>query len=121
MENHYHDEQEIRAVVTGFEECTTGKADFTHVSHLTVATYYLCRLTPDESFEKMRSGLFRFLDHRGIDRTKYKEQLTRDWITLVHGVVAQMGPDTSVVDVTNEVIQKYGKLRLPEAANGETQ
>ena len=121
MDKYYNNQQEIEAVVTGFEMCTTGKDDFSHVNHLTVATYYLCRSTPDESFEKMRLGLFRFLDHHGIDRAHYKEQLTRDWIALVQQVVEKMGAETPIVDVTNDVIQRFGKLRIPESANHESQ
>lgn len=120
MERYYQTEQEIEAVVAGFENCTTAKEDFSHLSHLTVATYYLCRSNPDDSFEKIRSGLFRFLDHHHIDRTKYQEQLTRDWITLIHGVVEQLGTEALMVNVTNEVIRKFGQHRIAEPANNES-
>ena len=62
----YQNEKEIAAVVAGFEKCTTGKDEFTHRSHLTVAVYYLRNSTPDQAFRKMRAGLFRFLDHHGV-------------------------------------------------------
>ena len=65
---HYQTAQEIEAVVAGFENCTTANEQFTHLSHLTVAAYYLCTSTPDETFEKMRFGLLRFLDHHGVGR-----------------------------------------------------
>ena len=114
MENYYNNEQEIEAVVTGFEKCTTGKEDFTHLSHLTVATWYLRHSTPDEAFEKMRAGLFRFLDHHGIGRAKYKEQLTRDWIALIQGVIEKMDPETNLINATNVVIDRLGNFRVPE-------
>ncbi|HSS22196.1 MAG TPA: hypothetical protein VLL54_19150 [Pyrinomonadaceae bacterium] len=120
MENYYDNQQQIEDVVTGFETCATGKDEFSHASHLTVATYYLCRSTLDESFETMRAGLFRFLDYHGIDRTNYKEQLTRDWIALVHSVVEEGRPGMTLIDITNEVIRKYGKFRLPETTKDET-
>ena len=57
----YQNVQEIEAVVAGFEDCTTSKDAFTHLSHLTVGAYYLQTSTQDIAFEKMRVGLFRFL------------------------------------------------------------
>ncbi len=120
MNDYYKTEDEIQAVVAGFENCTTGKEDFSHLSHLTVATYYLCHSNPADSLEKIRSGLFRFLDYHGISRQKYKEQLTRDWIDLVQGVVEQMGAEASVVNVANEVIRKFGRSRIPGATNTES-
>ena len=120
MNAYYKTEAEILAVVKGFEKCTTGKDDFSHISHLTVATYYLCRSNPSESFEKMRLALLRFLDYHSTDRTHYKEQLTRDWIALIRQVVEQMEPETTLVDVTNEVIQRFGEFRIPEPGNEES-
>ena len=116
----YNNEQEIHAVITGFEHCATAKDEFGHRSHLTVAVYYLRNSTPDQAFQKMRDGLFRFLDHHGIDRTKYKEQLTRDWIALVQGVIEQTDPETSLVSVTNVVIERLGKFRIPNDGSRET-
>jgi hypothetical protein len=113
MENYYNNEQEIEAVVAGFEQCTTGKDEFTHLSHLTVATYYLRHSTLRDAFEKMRDGLIRFLDHHGVGRVKYKEQLTRDWITLIQDVIEKMDPECSLIEVTNVVLQRLGNLQIP--------
>lgn len=112
MRDHYQTEKEIEAVVAGFEQCTTGKDEFTHLSHLTVAVYYLRYSTPDQAFQQMRSGLFRFLDHHGVGRTKYNETLTRSWITLIQSVIEQMNPDVSLVAVTNEVLERLGDSRI---------
>jgi hypothetical protein len=113
MRDHYQDEQEIDAVVAGFEECTTGKDEFTHLSHLTVAVYYLRNSSPDQAFEKMRSGLFRFLEHHGVGRTKYNEQLTLSWLTLIQSVIKQMDPNLSLLAVTNAVLERLGDSRIP--------
>jgi len=112
MMDHYESDLEIEAVVAGFEECTTGKAEFTHLSHLTVAVYYLRQANPDKAFQKMRSGLFRFLDNHGIDRAKYKEDLTRTWIALVQQVLEEVGPDASLVVSTNTVLERLGDSRM---------
>jgi hypothetical protein len=117
MGDHYQTEQEIDAVVAGFEQCTTGKDEFTHLSHLTVAVYYLRHSTPDQAFQKMRSGLFRFLDHHGVGRKKYNEQLTFSWMTLIRSVIQQMDQDLSLVAVTNEVLERLGDSRIPIAGH----
>jgi hypothetical protein len=110
--NYYKDEQEIEAVVTGFEQCTTGKDQFTHLSHLTCAVYYLRQSPPDEAFEKMRDGLLRFLDHHGVGRSKYKDKLTHNWIVLTQGVLQEMNSDDSLLLVTNAVLERLGDSRM---------
>jgi hypothetical protein len=114
--DHYNNEQEIHAVITGFERCTTGKDEFGHRSHLTVAVYYLRNSTPDQAFQKMRDGLLGFLDHHAVGRTKYKEQLTHSWITLIQSVLEQMDPKSSLVEVTNEVLRRLGESRIQNRA-----
>ena len=112
MPNQYQSEAEIAAVVEGFEKCTTDKADFTHLSHLTVATYHLRNSSPEEALQKVRRGLLRFLDHHGIGQTKYKERLTQAWMERVQSVIEQMEPDASLVAVTNEVIVRLSDSRM---------
>lgn len=116
MNNHYETENEIDAVVAGFEQCTTGKSDFTHLSHLTVAVYYLRNSTPEETFHKMSAGLFRFLDHHGIGRAKYDAELTRSWIALVQSVIEQLDSKLSLVAVTNTVLERLGRLTNRDSA-----
>ena len=113
MRDYYQNEQEIHAVVAGFEACTTGKEQFTHLSHLTVAVYYLRTSSPDQAFAKMRSGLFRFLDHHGAGRTKYNEQLTLSWLTLIQSVIEKMDPNLSLLAITNAVLERLGNSRIP--------
>src|SRR5258705_11568336 len=117
--DYYKDEHEIEAVVAGFEQCTTEKDKFTHLSHLTVAVYYLRQSTHDEAFQRMRSGLFHFLDHHGVGRGKYKEELTRNWITLIQGVLEEMNSDDSLLLVTNAVLERLGNSRIPEVGDQE--
>jgi hypothetical protein len=112
MSDHYQTKQEIEAVVTGFENCTTGKADFTHLSHLTVAVCYLRDLTPEQAFQKMSAGLFRFLDHHSVGRAKYSEQITRAWLTLVHEVMKGLDSQLSTVAIANVVLDRLGSSRI---------
>ena len=87
MAAYFQTDQEIVAVVAGFENCTTSKEGFTHLSHLTVAAYYLCNSNPDETFENMRFGLLRFLDHHGVDPAKYNDRVTWAWIKEIHRII----------------------------------
>jgi hypothetical protein len=112
MPDQYQSEPQIVAVVSGFENCTTGKDEFTHLSHLTVGTYYLCHSTPEEAFQKMRVGLLRFLDHHGIDRTKYKDRLTHAWIQEIQTVIEQTEAGASLVEVTNAVLDRLSCARI---------
>ena len=112
MREHYHTDDEIIAVVNGFENCTTPKDQFTHQSHLTVATYYLCNSTADESFAKMRSGLLRFLNHHGVDPAKYNDHVTWAWIEQVQSVIEQMDDEASLVTIMNAVLQRLSCYQL---------
>ena len=109
---HYKNESEIESVVEGFELCTTGVDDFKHLDHLTVAVSYLSRSTPEQAFQKMCSGLLRFLDHHEVGRAKYDEQLTMKWIKLVQNAMAEMNPGLSLLEITNLVIERFGETRV---------
>ena len=112
MGQHYQTAEEIEAVVSGFENCTTSKEEFTHLSHLTVATYYICNSTAEESFEKMRSGLLRFLKHHGVNTAKYSDRVTRAWLEQVHQVCELMNQEASLVVIVNKVIADLGTTRI---------
>ncbi len=107
----YETEAEIKAVVHGFESCTTPKENFTHRSHLTVAVWYLLHSTPEEALEKMRTALFRFLAHHGVGREKYHETLTIFWIQLVQKAIIEVGQN-SVVLTTNELLERLAEPRV---------
>ena len=116
MSDHYHSDDEVAAVVAGFENCTTTEDKFTHLSHLTVATYYLRTSTPEETFAKMRLGLLRFLNHHGGDPAKYNDRVTRAWIKQVQNVIDQMDDKSSLVAITNVVLDRLVHFQIPRAA-----
>ena len=119
MADYFKTEQEIEAVVSGFENCTTSKEGFTHLSHLTVATCYLCNSTPEEAFEKMRSGLLRFLKHHGVNSGKYSDRVTWAWIEQIRQVCQLRNQDSSLVEIVNRVIAQLGPSRIPIERDGE--
>lgn len=119
MADYFRSEQEIEAVVSGFESCTSSKEEFTHLSQLTVATYYLCNSTPEESFAKMRTGLVRFLNHHGVNPAKYSDRVTRAWIEQIRQICELMNQESSLVEMVNKVIADLGTARIPIERNDE--
>ena len=119
MADYFKTEQEIEAVVSGFENCTTSKEGFTHLSHLTVATCYLCNSTPEEAFEKMRSGLLRFLKHHGVNRAKYSDRVTWAWIEQIRQVCQLTNQESSLVEIVNRVIAQLVHSRIAIERDGE--
>ncbi|HEX8845976.1 MAG TPA: hypothetical protein VF791_15095 [Pyrinomonadaceae bacterium] len=113
-ENYFKSADEIEAVVRGFEECTLPDAEFSHPAHLIVALSYLhvSGLTTSSAAERMRAGLYRFLDHYGIDRRKYNETITLFWIKLVRGFLDRTEASRPFCDIANEMIRAYGTSRL---------
>lgn len=119
MADHYHTDEEIEAVVAGFENCTTAKEKFTHLSHLTVAAYYLRTSTPHETFEKMRFGFLRFLDHHGVGPAKYSDRVTWAWIEKIQNVIEQMQPGLSLLAVINAALDCLRDLRIAVARDDQ--
>src|SRR6185295_15922701 len=112
MSQPFTNENEIAAVVAGFETCTTAKDEFRHRDHLTVAVWYLHDSTPPEAITKMRVSLHRFLDYHSIDPQKYKEDVTVAWIEAIHELLSGLEPETSLVDATNIVHERFADQRI---------
>ena len=102
--NRYASEEEIENVVRGFETCATGKEEFRHPQHLTVAVWYLHTMDRDAALDRMRSGLLRFIDHHGVDKGKYSESVTVYWIDQIAGELEGLGPDVSLLEKCNTVL-----------------
>ena len=112
MTRHYQTEEEIEAVVRGFEGCTTEKGAFTHLDHLTVAVWYLRHFNEVEALNQMRTGLLRFLAHHDVPQGKYKEGLTVSWMNLTRKTLAELPSSWSLVDATNVLLERLGKSDL---------
>ena len=110
--SNYQNEEEIEAVIRGFESCTTAAADFTHAKHLTVAVWYLSRGTATEALTKMRDNLFRFVDHHNVSREKYNETVTLLWLKLTRKFLDEADTSRSFVETTNRLIEALGDSRL---------
>jgi hypothetical protein len=100
----YQTEQEIEAVVQGFETCATPGDDFHHREHLVVAVYYLQTLSPSAAVARMRAGLLRFLEHHGEDTQKYSEEVTVFWVEEIARKLEEVGAEVSLLTKCNHVI-----------------
>jgi hypothetical protein len=112
MTNIYKTPTEIEAVVLGFESCATGRDDFKHREHLTVAVSYLTGSTQKQAAAKMRTSLRRFLAHHGVGSEKYNETLTVFWVAMVRQTLAEIRTDSSLVEKCNRVIEALGNPAL---------
>lgn len=112
--NYYKSEDEIEAVVTGFENCTLPDSEFKHAEHLTVALSYLhrSRLTVEEATTRMREALYRFLDRYADDRQAYNETITLFWVELVNSFLERTDTARPVKEIANKLIESFGNSNL---------
>ena len=113
----YDSEEEIERLVRDFESCSIPAADFHHREHLTVAVWYLQTLSRAEAVNQMRAALLRFLDHHGVDRKKYSEEVTVFWVDAVASKLEEIGLDAPLVEKCNQVISALASstARTPAA------
>jgi hypothetical protein len=102
--NRFQSEEEIENVVRDFETYQTDADDFRHPEHLAVAVWYVHTMDRDSALDRMRSGLLRFLEHHGVDKGKYSEAVTVFWIDKITAKLNELGPDISLVDKCNTVL-----------------
>jgi hypothetical protein len=74
-------DQDFRAA---FEACMVAPAQFNHAAHVQLAYIYLVEADVNLAVQKMRDALLNFLDHNGIEKTKFHETITRAWVMAVH-------------------------------------
>jgi hypothetical protein len=106
--SYYKSEHEIETLVRDFESCKIDKTEFRHAQHLTVAAWYVQTMGREAALDRMRAGLFRFLDHHGVDRKKYDETITVYWIERIADKLNELGDGALFVDKCNEVVKLKG-------------
>lgn len=72
-----------RAFRTEFEACTYPPAGFDHRAHIRLAYTCLCEQDTDTAYESVRRALLSFLEHHGVEISKYHDTITRAWIMAV--------------------------------------
>ncbi len=107
----YENEEEIVAVIRGFEDATISRDDWKHAEHLTVGLYYLTRYDLETATKMMRDGIFKLLAAFKVDLTKempYHETLTVFWMQSISDFIASRN-GISMLDKANELVANYDK------------
>jgi hypothetical protein len=85
-----------------FETCVLSPSEFTHRAHLRLAYVYLVEHDDDMACQFMRDSLLRFLNHHGVDISKFHETMTRAWILAVrHFMEHDSGADSANTFIDN--------------------
>lgn len=113
----YDSQEKIERLVRDFESCAIQAADFHHREHLIVTVWYLQTLSRAEVVERMRSGLLRFLDHHGVDRKKYSEEVTVFWVDAVASRLDEIGAQATVLEKCNQVIDALATVRTSDVSS----
>lgn len=106
----YGSAAEVEAVVRKFEACAISPSDFKHHAHLTVALWYLWRLSMTDATARMRESLFRFLKHHGAQG--YNETITIFWLRVVRNFLDDQSPSHNLMEMANELTATYQDSRL---------
>jgi len=103
--------EDILAIVRGFEDGTISRAEWRHAEHLTVALYYVSHHDLETALTKMRDGIFNLLKSFGVDLAKempYHETLTVFWLRTVSDYKNSKN-GTSIVEICNELVKRFDK------------
>ncbi|HEX8843335.1 MAG TPA: hypothetical protein VF791_01760 [Pyrinomonadaceae bacterium] len=112
----YSKPEEIAELVAAFESCALPREKWTHRAHLTVALWYLARYDAAAAVELIREGIQRFNRARGIITTKtsgYHETITLFYILIITKYLREAGADAPLVELLNNLLQRYGDKSLP--------
>jgi len=103
--------EDILAIVRGFEDGTISRAEWRHAEHLTVALYYVSHHDLETALTKMRDGIFNLLKSFGVDLAKempYHETLTVFWLQTVFDYKNSKN-GASFVEICNELVERFNK------------
>ena len=107
----YKTENELLAVVSGFENGTIAREYWRHGEHLTVALYYLSHHDFEAALVKMRDGIFNLLRAFEVDFKKempYHETMTIFWLQTVNDFKNSKN-GASMLETCNELVEKFDK------------
>jgi|SRR5262249_40672809 len=115
MFGRYESENDIQATVEAFEACTLPGSQWTHAAHLTVAAWYLGRLSGQEAAARIRTGIKRYNAARGIVPSPtggYHETMTLFWTCIASKYLMLADPDRPLVDLVNGLIDEHRDKNL---------
>ncbi len=72
------------AYMDNFNKLLISPESFHHREHLRIAYILICKYGVDEAHSILRTGIKSFLNHAGVDGSKYHETLTYAWILAIY-------------------------------------
>lgn len=112
----YKTDEEVLAIVQGFENRTISKREWTHAAHLTVGVYYCLNMPFALARNIMRDGIYWLNDHHGVPNNEssgYHETLTVFWLKRIWNFIDSRNGNGSLVEIANEVIAANSDPGIP--------
>jgi hypothetical protein len=96
-----------RDFVRRFEACELAPASFDHRAHVRLAYAYLVAQDTEKATAAMKRALTDFLQHNGVEPSKYHETMTRAWILAVRHFMQKSGAAASAdefIDANSQLL-----------------
>ena len=110
---HFASDQQLEALVAGFESCRL-EGGFSHHQHIAVACWYLLQESPDQALTHMREGLHRLLSHHGQSEAQiaaaYNETITAFWIKLLAHLLEHDNARNPAYQRANTILEGWGTM-----------
>jgi len=109
----FRSDEEVWALLRGFESCELPPAEFDHARHLAVALALVARLGDERAAAaRVREGLKRYIAAHGVDARKYHETVTVFWVRRVRAFMERAGAGRTLSHLANELAAECGDPRL---------
>jgi hypothetical protein len=96
-------EAELDDLVRRFSDQTLRKPEWTHVAHLAVGLWHVCRYGRDDALLRLRAGITRLNESHGTVNSAtggYHETITRAYVYLLDAFAAGSADKTAAERVT---------------------
>jgi len=114
-------DEDLEALVSGFENCTLPRARWTHRAHLGVGLVYCDRMPAPVALALLRERIRRYNVASGGENSAtagYHETITRFYVYIVRRFIAEEREEWSSAEATlaeraNRLYLRYGDRDLP--------
>ncbi|MBE9207687.1 hypothetical protein IQ244_14395 [Nostoc sp. LEGE 06077] len=117
LNQQYQTIEEIKNLITTFDQCTLPHSEWNHSAHLTVAIWYLTQYEEIQAIHLIRQGIQQYNAAMNIQTTLnsgYHETLTLFWIYIVRNYLAVVDRKIPIVELTNKLIYKLQDKNIPK-------
>jgi len=115
----FANDEELEALVSGFEDCSLAKPRWTHRAHLAVGLVYCDRMPAPVALALLRERIRRYNVASGGENTStagYHETITRFYLYIVRRFIAEERKEAdggTLAERANRLFQRYGARDLP--------